>query len=126
AQGIAGRAAVRVADSDVVQACRPRWRRRAVARLPGVQPEVMVIAAGGDERRLVAVPLHDVEAQDVPVEAQRLVDVRDLEVDVADVDALIDAHARGRYRAGSRFLVLAGRERPKPPALRVDLESLRA
>jgi hypothetical protein len=39
------------------------------------------------------VPLHHVEAEDVSVEAERTVDVGDLQVDVTDVDARIEAHA---------------------------------
>ena len=46
---------VRVADRDVVEAGRAGRRRRAAARLPRVQAEVVVVAAGRDERRLVAV-----------------------------------------------------------------------
>ena len=55
-------------------------------------PEVVVVSARGDARCLVAVPLHDLEAEDVPVEGERAVDVRDLEVDVSDVDGGVDAH----------------------------------
>ena len=53
----------------------------------------MVVAAGRDERRLVAVPLHHVEAEDVAVEGERAVDVGDLQVDVTDVDSRVEAHA---------------------------------
>jgi hypothetical protein len=53
----------------------------------------MVVAAGRDERRLVAESLRHVEAEDVAVEAERAVDVRDLQVDVPDVYSGIDAHA---------------------------------
>ena len=51
-----------------------------------------MVAAGRDERGLVAVPLHHVEAEDVAVEGERAVDVGDLQVDVADVDAGVEAH----------------------------------
>ena len=47
---------------------------------------------GRDERRLVAHPLRDLEAEDVAVERQRAVDVGDLEVHVADVDSRVNAH----------------------------------
>src|ERR1051326_4454147 len=52
----------------------------------------MVVAAGRDERRLVAHPLHDVEAEDVAVKGERTVDVGDLQVHVADVDSRVDVH----------------------------------
>ena len=51
-----------------------------------------MVAPRRDERGLVAVALHDVEAEDVAVERQRAVDIRHLQVDVADVDAGVDAH----------------------------------
>ena len=51
-----------------------------------------MVAARRDEGRLVAQLLRDVEAEDVAVEGERPVDVRDLQVDVADVDAGVDAH----------------------------------
>jgi len=58
---------------------------------------VVVLTAGGEECRLVAHALHEVEAEHVPVEADGAVDVRDLQMDMADVDAGIDqgSHAYG-------------------------------
>ncbi len=60
---------------------------------------MVVVAAGGDERGLVAHPGHDVEAEDADVELERPVDVGHLQMDVADVDggvdraeALLDGH----------------------------------
>jgi hypothetical protein len=38
-----------VDDGEVVEASRVRWRRNAVATLPGVEADVVMIAAGGDE-----------------------------------------------------------------------------
>ena len=52
----------------------------------------MVIAAGGEEYRLVAVPSLLLEAEHARIEVERALDVRHLQVDVADVDARIDAH----------------------------------
>jgi hypothetical protein len=45
---------------------------------------MMVVAARREEGRLRAVALHEVEAHHVAVEADGAVDVRDLEVDMAD------------------------------------------
>ena len=53
---------------------------------------MVVIAAGGQERGLVAQPLHELEAEHAPVEAECAVEVGDLEMDVPDVDAGIDGH----------------------------------
>ena len=59
-------------------------------RLPGVQTEVVVVPAGGDERGLVAELLHLLEAEHVTVERERALDVAHLQVNVTDV------HARDR------------------------------
>src|SRR6476469_8670223 len=65
----------------------------------------MVVAPGRDERGLVAQPLRHVEAQDVAVEGEGAVDVGDLQVNMTDVDAGIEAHeaddTRGRRWSGS-------------------------
>ena len=53
---------------------------------------MVVIAAGGDERRLVAHALLELEAENSAVEVERALDVRNLQVDVADVDSRVDAH----------------------------------
>ena len=47
----------------------------------------MVVAAGREERRLVADPLLELEAEHVAVESESPVDVGDLQVDVTDVGA---------------------------------------
>ena len=51
---------------------------------------MVVVVAGGDERGLVAHSLLQLEAEDADVETERALDVRDLQVDVPDVDARID------------------------------------
>ena len=56
---------------------------------------MVVVAAGGDEGRLVAQPLLELEAEHPAVEVERAVEVGDLEVDVADVDAGIDRSGGG-------------------------------
>jgi len=84
---------------------------------------VVVVAAGREERRLVAHALHLVEAEDVAVEAERAVDVRHLQVDVPDVDSGIDAHRakiapreRGVARMGRCQMIESrgGRSAPAP------------
>ena len=68
----------------------PGGGRRAAARLPGVEPDVVVVAAGGDEGGVGSVALGQLEAEHAAIELERAVDVGDFEVDVADVDAGID------------------------------------
>ena len=50
----------------------------------------MVIAAGRDEGRLVAVAQLQLEAEHAAVEVEGAVEIGDLEVNVADVDVRID------------------------------------
>ena len=83
----------------MVQARGPRRRRRPAQALPGVQPDVVVVAARRDERRLRAVPLGDLEAEDAAVEPQRPLQVGDLQVDVADADLGIDRAGVSRRRS---------------------------
>src|SRR6188472_4095685 len=62
----------------------------------------MVVAAGRDEGRLVAVAVLELEAHDAAPEVQRPVEVGDLQVDVADVDAGIDRHLGSSVACPSR------------------------
>ena len=59
-------------------------RRRAAAALPGVEADVVVVASGGQKRRLVAELLLQLEAEHAGVEGDRPVEVGDLEVDMPD------------------------------------------
>src|SRR2546428_13492405 len=56
----------------------------------GVEPDGVVVAAGGQEPRLPAVPSRHLEAQDVAIERERAVEVRHREVDVPDSRARVD------------------------------------
>ena len=58
--------------------------RAGVAAHPGVQTDVVVVSARGEEDRIVTVPLGHLEAENVPVEAKGPLDVRHLQVNVAD------------------------------------------
>ncbi len=73
-QCVAQRGPGRVADGHVVETGRPRGRRRAALRLPGVEAEGVVVAAGGDEQSAVALD-DDVETQDSDVERLDLLQV---------------------------------------------------
>ena len=56
----------------------------------------MVVAARGDERRLVADARLLLEAEHVAPEGERAVEIGDLQVDVADVDAGVEDSWRER------------------------------
>ena len=47
----------------------------------------MVVSAGGDERGLRAVALHELETENAAVEAEGAVEVGDLEMNMADAGA---------------------------------------
>jgi len=65
---------------------------------------VVVVAAGREKRSAIAHRLHDIEAEDAVVEANRSVQVGHLQMNVADPDAGVD---RGGS-AGRQFLLRIG------------------
>ena len=86
AQGVGERGAVGIKNRGVVEAGGAGGGRGAAAAFPGVEADVVMVTAGGDERGLRAEALHEFEAEHVAVEGERAVEVGDLEVDVADAD----------------------------------------
>src|SRR5260221_13710084 len=76
---------------------------------------MVVVAARRDERRLRAVPLRKVEAEDATVERQCPLQVGDLQVDVADADLGINRVRRiacGHVRSfGDDWSLIARRYR---------------
>ena len=72
------------------------WRRRMAAlAFPGVEADVMVIAAGRNERRTGAHPLHHLEAEHAAIEPQRAFEIGDLEMDMPDAGAGNDGWVLG-------------------------------
>ena len=55
----------------------------------------MVIAAGRNERRAVAHPLHHLEAEHAAIEAERAIEIGDLEMDMPDPGAGYDGWVLG-------------------------------
>src|SRR5713226_272113 len=82
-KGVTQRGSRRVEDRDVIQAGRAGGRGRAAFRLPRVEAEVVVIAACRQEQSVWHAKDH-VKSKDVDIEVVHAVDVRRLEVDVAD------------------------------------------
>src|SRR4051794_10347263 len=76
-----------IADGGVVEAGPTRRGRRAAAALPGVEADVVVIAAGRDEGGLRPEARGELKAEDAAIERQRAFEVGHLEVDVPDVRA---------------------------------------
>jgi hypothetical protein len=67
--------------------------------VPRIEADVMVVATGGDEGGLIPHSLPQLEAEDAAVEADRAIEIGDLQMDVTDVDARIDRHAPDRTPA---------------------------
>ena len=91
--GAAELGAVGVDEGDVVEAGVAGRRRTGAGALPRVDPDVVVVVAGGEEggveAALAAVGRH-AEPEGVAIERQRAVEVGDPEVDVADADGRVD------------------------------------
>ena len=103
-----------IEDGEVVEAGGAGRGWAAAEALPGVDADVVVVAAGGEECGGVADALRDVEAEDAVVEGECAVEVGDAEVDVADAGLGMDgggleSQGLGRAVAGWRSLALASR-----------------
>ena len=65
--------------------------------LPGVEPDMVVIAAGGQEHRVLSISLRDFEAENPLIKSQRTVQVRHFKVDVSDSGTGSDGRGRIRW-----------------------------
>src|SRR5581483_8359640 len=98
-QGVGKRGASRIKDCRVIKAGRTRRRRRAAAAFPGVQPDMVMIAAGRDEGR-ARHPLSQFEPEHADIKGKRTFNIRHFQMYVADADARID----WRRRPGRGFI----------------------
>ncbi len=73
----------RIVDGEMVQASRAGGGEWPVLALPGVEPDVVVVATGGEEGCALEAE-EQVEAQVVAIEADSALQVGNLEVDVSD------------------------------------------
>ena len=88
------RGAIGQLHDDMTEANRAGRRRRQPDASPRVEADVMVIAAGRDKQRAVAVALHDLEAEDAGIERLRVGEIRDAQMHVAHHGARGDARVR--------------------------------
>ena len=102
AERVGERRPARVEDGVMIEAGRAGRRRVAALALPGVEADVVMVVAGGDEGGVLAVARLQREAEDAAIEGERPLDVGDLEVGVADADARIDGPGEKRRRPSSR------------------------
>ena len=97
-----------IEDGDMVQPGVARRRRRAAAALPGVQADVMVVARRPRGTPLAFRSAGQRKPEHVTVERNGALEIRDLQMDVADADVWVDRFG-GRHAgpSGSRFLRLS-------------------
>ena len=67
----------------------------AAFALPGVEADVVMIAAGRNERRARAHALHQLKAEHAAIEAERAIEIGDLEMDMPDPRAGDDGWVLG-------------------------------
>ena len=84
----------RVVDGEVIETGATEGRRRAALALPGVEPDVVVIATGGEKGGLVAEAGDQIEAERVAIERHGPVQVGHFEMDMPDVGPGWDGLAR--------------------------------
>src|SRR5688572_30022255 len=67
-----------------------RRRRRPAETFPDVETDMVVVAARRNKRSLLTISLGQFETENAAIEAERALEVGDLQVDVADANAGID------------------------------------
>ena len=82
-----------IQDRQMVEASGSRRGWRSTPALPGVQPDMVVIAASSDERRGRPEALRELKAQYVAIKAQRPIQVRNPEMNVANANVGMNGHA---------------------------------
>lgn len=66
------------------------WWRTCAGALPSVQPNVMVIATGGNKRRFTSVAFHQFKSEDIAIKIQRALEIGDFQMDMANPHPRID------------------------------------
>src|SRR5258707_11940912 len=89
-QGLGQRCPGRIKDGGVEQSGGPRSRRMAILAFPGVQADVMVIAARRNERRARGQALHQLESQHTAIKSQRAIEIGHLEMNMPDAGSRDD------------------------------------
>jgi hypothetical protein len=90
AQGIGESSAGWIQNGEMKQAGAIRRRRGAAKTFPGIEADVVVIAARRNERSLLTISLGQFETENAAIEAERALEVGDLQVDVAEANAGFD------------------------------------
>ena len=78
----------------MVEAGCAEWRRGAAFALPGIQTDMVVIAASGEKGRLVAEPPLQLKPEHAAIKSKCTVEVRYLQMNMANADTRIDRTRR--------------------------------
>ena len=90
AECIGQRGARGIEDRDVVEAGGVRGWRRCTQALPGVETDVMVIAASAEKRGGPSHALRHLKTENAVIEVDGAIEVGDFEVNVADARERVD------------------------------------
>src|SRR6476620_720476 len=74
----------------MIESRRIAMRRRTAVTFPCVQSDMVMIAAGGEERRLASVTLREFESQHITIERNCALEVGDLQMNMADADLRVN------------------------------------
>src|SRR3954469_10045388 len=87
AQTIRERSSCGISNRKVIQASAAwRWRRSSLA-FPRVQSDVMVITARRKESGLIAISLHQIEAEHIAIKFNCAIKIRDFQMNMANARA---------------------------------------
>jgi hypothetical protein len=75
-----------IQDGDMVKAGRAGRRRLTTGAFPSIEPDVMVVTTGGQERCLRAESLRDLETKHIAIEYERAFQIGYLQMNVPDAD----------------------------------------
>ena len=95
--------------------------RLAVAAFPGVEPDVVMISAGGDKGSGRAKALHELKAEHTTVKVESTIQVRDLEMNVAYASAGGDCHVA--WMLDDRCWIQGNTTKPHPTSGGINLDS---
>jgi hypothetical protein len=77
----------RVEDGKVEESGGAMRRGWSALALPGIQPDVVVVATGREKYGVLPVPLRNLESENVPVESQGTFDVCYFQMNVSDASS---------------------------------------
>jgi len=112
AQSVREGGAVRVDNGDVKETGGAAWRGFAATAFPGVKADVMMVTTCGNEGCLGTVALGEFETEDAAVEGKGALQVRHLEMNVADADGGVDGRVHEVNR-DLRLLTMVDRSFPE-------------